>query len=106
MKNGRLDSRLTARGYKQTMEDEYSTFAPAPAAGSLRLFLTLSHLKGHQIRLCDVSRAFLHAALKGRVVMLPPSEFRARPGKAHVLWGLKKALYGLKVLLKPLETGF
>ena len=49
MKNGLLDFRLTARGFKQLTTENDSFFAATGAETSFRLFLILAHILGLEV---------------------------------------------------------
>ena len=82
VKGGALDNRLTARGFKQEIGENDCFFAPTGAETSFRLFLLYAFVFNLEVRLFDVSRAFLHATIDPDLVVIvkPPPEWLSLPG--------------------------
>ena len=85
-------ARLVARGFQDEVLESTSTASPTCRKESLRTLLSLSASNGWSISSVDIAAAFLQGKELNRTVYLvPPSEY----GKKHVLWRLKKCVYGL-----------
>ena len=68
-------------------------YASTPTLVTMRILLLMTIARNYTIKPLDVSTAFLHAAMLGTVLIVPPKEFYRNQ---DCLWKLKKALYGLK----------
>ena len=68
-KNARYKARLIVQGMNEKVDDTYS---PTPSPESVRLCLTLSIICDWEIKLSDVSTAFLHADTLGIPYVYPP----------------------------------
>jgi hypothetical protein len=100
-KNGKVyrwRSRLVCRGYAQREGMDYDPaelYAPTMRAKSLSVFLHMCARDGMEVRLCDISKAFVHAKLDEEVYMEQPPLF-VEKGKEDYVYRLNNALYGLK----------
>ena len=94
-------ARLVALGYRQKPFDSYdpdATFSPVIHKDTLRMFLSVCAAENLQIYQADVKAAFLQAPLEEEIFIRPPPGYSAvdeSTGEPTV-WGLKKAIYGLK----------
>ena len=72
-----LRCRVVGRGYFQNVEKnkEDNLFASTPSLVTMRLLLCMTMSRNWGITLGDVSTAFLHAAMSGKVYVWPPKEF-------------------------------
>ena len=90
-----LKARFVAKGFSQTINNPaVETFAATPSPTSLRTLLLKSILRQWDIISLDISAAFINAPIKETIYVQPPPElYHDQP---HLLWRLKKALYGLR----------
>lgn len=97
----RYRARLVAQGYRQKPFDSYNpdaTFSPVIHKDTLRLFLSVCAAEDLQIYQADVKAAFLQAPLEEEIFIRPPPGYSSvdeSTGEPAV-WGLGKAIYGLK----------
>ena len=92
----RYKARLVAKGYAQKAGVDFGdTFAPTARLSSFRTVIALAAKYGWKMYQMDVSSAFLNADLAETVYVRQP-EGHVEPGKEHMVWRLKRALYGLK----------
>ena len=100
-KNGavyRWRSRLVCRGYGQKAYQDFDPselYAPTMRTKSLYVFMHMCARDGMEVRLCDISKAFVHAKLGEEVYMEQPPLFIVKGKEDHV-YLLNHALYGLK----------
>ena len=85
------------------MRSKDELYCPTPCASSMRLLLARAHLKGHDVVLFDISRAFLHTPIRSRVVVRPPAEW---DGEQGTVWLQNCALYGLNEGMVDFDTFF
>ncbi|RVW63464.1 Retrovirus-related Pol polyprotein from transposon TNT 1-94 [Vitis vinifera] len=92
----RFKARLVAKGFTQKEGIDYKdTFSPVSKKDSLRIIMALvAHfdLELHQI---DVKTAFLNGNLDEDIYMEQPEGF-AKKGNEHLVFKLKKSIYGFK----------
>ena len=102
---GQVKSRLCVRGFKQQVSDLDDTYASTPIIWILFVLLTMALARNWTIHFCDVSTAFLHAALSSEdpIYVWPPKEFYAF---GTTLWLLKRAMYGLRTSPKDWQLHF
>lgn len=90
--------RVVAQGFSQIPGCDFGeTFAPVAKPASLRLMITLTARSGWPMIQLDVKSAYLNGDLEEEIyshMRQPPGT--AAPGEEHVVWRLKKSLYGLK----------
>ena len=88
-------SRLTARGYEQSLTGEEQHYSATPSAATLRTLLVVAQALGLSVAVGDCAQAFLQAPLieKEAVWVWPPPEAGAPTG---VAWKLLKTLPGVK----------
>jgi Reverse transcriptase (RNA-dependent DNA polymerase) len=92
----KFKSRLVILGCMQKSGLDYNeVFAPVCRLESLRMFLAISAALDLHIHQLDISTAFLHADIDEEVYMQQP-EGTQKPGTAHLVCRLRKALYGLR----------
>jgi hypothetical protein len=92
----RLKARLVARGFEQRHGIDFDeVFAPIVKWSTIRTLAARSALHNHPIHHLDVRTAFLYGTLEDEVYMVQPPGFSA-PGREHLVWKLKRALYGLR----------
>ena len=92
----RFKARLVAQGFSQKPGIDYDeTFSPVARFESVRTVIALAvqtDLKLHQI---GVTTAFLNGDLKKEVYMKQPEGFVVK-GQEHLVYKLKRSIYGLK----------
>lgn len=94
-RDGRYKARLVALGYGQVPgEDYFDTYAPVSRYSTLRAMLAICAHHDLAIRQLDIRTAFLHGELKEIVYVRQPPGYS--DGRAHRVWRLYRALYGLK----------
>ena len=93
---GRYCARLVAKGYSQVPgKDFFDTFAPVARFESVRTILAFAIQNDLQINQFDVATAFLYGDLDEEIYMRQPPGF-INKDEEHLVWKLKKSLYGLK----------
>lgn len=86
-------ARLVVQGYLQKLGvDYFENFSPVMKNETIRILLSIAHIRNWKTRQLDVKTAFLNGKLK-EVVYVKPPKCIDNNGK---IWKLKKALYGLK----------
>lgn len=89
-------ARLVAKGYVQKRGVDYDeVYAPVTRLETVRLLLALSAKKNWEVHHLDVKTAFLNGEIKEDVYVSQPEGFE-KTGKEHLVYKLKKALYGLR----------
>jgi hypothetical protein len=89
-------TRLIAKGYAQRARVDFDeVFAPVARLDSVRLLLALAAQEGWMAHHMDVRSAFLNGELKEQVYMYQSPGFE-KEKKAHRVYNLDKALYGLR----------
>ena len=89
-------ARLIAKGFTQEDGIDYKeTFSPVSRKDSLRTIMTLVTHYDLELHQMDAKTTFLNGNLKEEVYMNQPEGFSGK-GKEHMLYKLKKSLYGLK----------
>lgn len=92
----RHKARLVAKGYSQQKGVDFNeTFAPVAKFSSIRALLALTALYDLELHQMDVKTAFLNGDLEEQIYMHQPEGY-VQKGKEHLVWRLKKSLYGLK----------
>ena len=87
-------ARLAARGFSQVHAvDFFETYAPTPAASSVKLLVAIAVKNDWELRQLDVKQAFIQADLDFNVFMKLPDGCGDKSGKVVKL---KKSVYGLK----------
>ena len=90
---GETKARLVVRGFEE--KENIKSDSPTVTKEVLRMFFTICSSKGWKEKSMDVTAAFLQSSGMEREVFLkPPKEANC---KKHVLWKLKKCVYGLNV---------
>ena len=90
-------SRLVAKQVRGANKRE-DVFAGTPPLGMMRYVLSRAATRGRArcLGVYDVSVAFFHAALTELVFVRPPRDMQ----KPHIIWKLKKAMYGTQIAAK------
>ena len=83
-------ARLVVQGFT---EQPCETYSPTPMLQSVRTMLSMACEYEWEIKLADVSTAFLHATVVESTFVGPPTCLSL---SMDVCWSLSKALYGLK----------
>jgi hypothetical protein len=92
----RNKSRLVAHMYSQKEGIDYEeTFAPVAHLEAIRILLAFSMAKGFKLHQMDVKSAFLNGALEEEVYVRQALGFESEK-YPHLVYKLRKALYGLK----------
>jgi hypothetical protein len=87
---------LVARGFEQRHGIDFDeVFAPIVKWSTIRTLAACSALHNHPIHHLDVRTAFLYGTLEDEVYMVQPPGISA-PGREHLVWKLKRALYDLR----------
>ena len=89
--NRKLDARLCARGFRETMTENVS--APTVDIATIRVALGIIPIKKWSFRVIDISRAYLQAHDLERTVILQPPK-GTEPDDA-IVWKCVKPIYGL-----------
>lgn len=85
-----------AKGYMQEYGVDYDeVYAPVTRMETVRLLLALSAKNKWEVHHLDVKTAFLNGDIKEDVYVAQPEGFE-KAGKGHLVYKLKKALYGLR----------
>ena len=91
---GRGAARLVARDLSQVHTVDFlETYAPTPAASSLKLLVAIAVKNDWELRQLDVKQAFIQIDLDFNVFMKLPNGCGDKSGKVVKL---KKSVYGLK----------
>ncbi|GJT81651.1 retrovirus-related pol polyprotein from transposon TNT 1-94 [Tanacetum coccineum] len=94
-------ARLVSKGYRQEERIDFEeSFAPVARIEAIRIFIANAASKNMTIYQMDVKTAFLNGELKEEVSVSQPEGFVNPDHPTHV-YGLKKALYGLKYQTSP-----
>lgn len=89
-------ARIVAKGYVQQHGVDFEDiFAPVTRLETVRLLLALSAKHGWIVHHLDVKSAFLNGDLKEEVYVSQPEGYE-KPGQEHLVYKLRKALYGLR----------
>ncbi|KAJ9551322.1 LOW QUALITY PROTEIN: hypothetical protein OSB04_015367 [Centaurea solstitialis] len=89
-------ARLVAKGYVQRKGVDFDeVFAPVARLETIRVLLALAAKEGWLVHHLDVKSAFLNGDLQEEVYVTQPDGF-VIAGKEHMVYKLKKALYGLR----------
>lgn len=92
----RFKARLVAQGFSQRPGIDYNeTYAPVVSYSTLRILFALSAIEDLELEQMDVKTAFLYGDLEEEVYMRQPPGYEAK-GKEHLVWRLRKSIYGLK----------
>ena len=99
--NGKIiafKARLVAKGYSQREGIDYDeTFSPVAMIKSIRILLAIAAHMDLEVWQMDVKTAFLHGYLeKGRDIYMQQPQGYVKKGEEHLVWKLKKSIYGLK----------
>ena len=87
-------ARLVARGFSQVHTVDFlETYAPTPAASSVKLLVAIAVKNDWELRQLDVKQAFIQADLDFNVFMKLPDGCGDKSGKVVKL---NKSVYGLK----------
>ena len=87
-------ARLVARGFSQMHTADFlETYAPTPAASSVKLLVAIAVKNDWQLRQLDVKQAFIQADLDFNVFIKLPDGCGDKSGKVVKL---NKSVYGLK----------
>ena len=87
-------SRMLARGFSQIQNVDFSeTFAPTPAAASVKIAVDVATEKDWLLRHLDIKQAFIHAHLDEAVYMRLPAYCGGMSGEVVLL---QRAVYGLR----------
>ena len=79
-------ARVVVMGSFQEQIDLDVLYASTPTLVTMRILLLMAIARNWAIKLLDVSAAFLHAAMLGTVLIVPPKEFYPNQ---DCLWELK-----------------
>ena len=92
--DGRRKVRTIVLGNRVQKGEDENNYAPVVDMTTLRVLL--GRIVNEQLYTCgcDISEAYLNAALEERVVVRPPEEYRKRSGFGY--WVPKRAVYGLR----------
>ena len=89
----KLDARLRARGFRETMTENVS--APTVDIATIRVALGITPIKKWNFRVTDISRAYLQAHnLERTVILQPPKGVENDP---EIGWKCIKPIYGLRL---------
>lgn len=89
-------ARLVAKGYVQEYGIDYDeVYAPVTRLETVRLLLALSAKKKWEVHHLDAKTAFLNEDIKEDVYVAQPEGYEKK-GREHLVYKLKKALYGLR----------
>ena len=87
-------ARLVARGFSQVHTVDFlETYAPAPAASSVKLLVAIAVRNDWELRQLDLKQAFIQVDLDFNVFMKLPDGCEDKSGKVVKL---NKSVYGLK----------
>lgn len=89
-------ARLVAKGYTQEHVIDFDeVYAPVTRLETVRLLLALAAKNKWQVHHMDVKTAFLNGEVEENVYVAQPDGYE-RKGREHLVYKLKKALYGLR----------
>ena len=89
-------ARLVAKGYSKNQVIDYEdTFEPVAKLNKIRVLISLATKHNWKIHQLDVKYAFLDGDLKEEVYLVQPKAF-VKQGHEHLVYRLRKELYGLK----------
>lgn len=92
----KFKARLVAKGYTQKYGIDYSeVFAPVARHDTIRMIIPLAAMNEWTVFQLDVKSAFLHGELVEQVFVDQPPGY-VKKGSKHMVYKLKRALYGLK----------
>ena len=92
-------ARLVAKGYAQQQGIDYTkVFSPVARWDTIRMVIASTTQNGWSVYQLDVKSVFLHGELNEAVFIEQPQGYEKK-GKEHKVYRLKKALYGLNMLL-------
>ena len=92
----RYKARLVAKCFTQKEDIDYrKTFSPISKKDSLRIIMTLVAHFDLELHQMNVKTAFLNGNLEEEVYMDQPEGFPSKE-KEHMVYKLKKSIYGLK----------
>src|SRR6266850_4635520 len=101
--DGRKRACLVAKGFSQVEGIDYNDiFSPVMRYESVHLIVALAALQQWHMSSVDVKTAFLYGELDEELYMEQPEGFKCK-GHEHKVFCLKRALYGLKLVLLQLE---
>lgn len=91
-------ARLVAKGFTQRLGIDYDeTFSPVAMLKSIRILLSLAAQMNYEVWQMDVKTAFLNGYLEqDREIYMQQPEGFIKKGEEHLVWKLKKSIYGLK----------
>mgnify|MGYP000683375799 CR=1 FL=1 len=100
MTNPKYEARLVAKGYQQEYGVDFDEiFSLVVKMTTLRFMLGVVATGNLDLIQLDVKTTFLHSDLKEEIYMEQPKGFVAS-GQEHLVYRLKKSLYGLKQALR------
>lgn len=89
-------ARLVAKGYTQEHGIDFDeVYAPVTRLETVRLLLAMAAKNKWQVHHMDVKTAFLNGEVKENVFVAQPDGYE-KEGKEHLVYKLRKALYGLR----------
>ena len=92
----RHKARFVAKGFTQREGIDYTeTFSPVSKKYSLRIIMALVSYFDFDLHQMDVKTTFLNGNLEEEVYMKQPEGFSSSEGE-HLVYKLKKSIYGLK----------
>ena len=95
---------LCARPFKQkSVKTKDELYCPTPMPLTIRALLIYAALHGLQVRLFDISRAFLHTPIQEDVFIERPAEW---PKPDNCVWKMNCTVYGLKEAMVDFDTHF
>ena len=87
---------MVVKGFKQEYGVDFDEiFSPVVKMNSICVVLGLASSLDLELEQLDVKTAFLHGDLEEEIYMIQLKGFEVK-GKEHMVWKLKKSLYGLK----------
>jgi hypothetical protein len=103
---GEFKARLVAKGYSQQKGVDYEKiFCPVVKHTSIIAVLALVAHYNMALEQMDMKTAFLHGDLEEQIYMEQPKGY-SQPGHEHLVYKLKKSLYGLKHSPRQWYKGF